>query len=166
MNVEVIPAGIDAQSVVLNLALYYIHDFTDFLGFRCPDSGLFRTSHWGIFWSEANRWAFLVKVDGELAGLVLVGPDGAQPTSQYDVAEFFILRKFRRKGVGEQAARDVFNRFRGRWEVRVIVENEPALAFWRRVLSRYTSGRYVELPEPITCGQWQDRVLTFDNGAG
>ena len=176
MGVEVIEAGADMKSVVVNLGLYYVYDFTEFLGFPCGDDGLFRTNHWEKYWTDPDRRAFLVKVDGELAGFVLVGPNGTQevsnpvtsgleprPGSQYDVGEFFIMRKFRRRGIGQKVAFDVFDRFRGRWEVRVVVQNEPALAFWHKVLRRYTAGNCHELPEPVTCGQWRYIVQTFDN---
>jgi len=163
MKVDVIEAGEDLKAVVLNLGRYYIYDFSEFCGFRCPDDGLFQTSQWEKYWTEPDRWPFLVRVDGELAGFVFVGPDGTQPQSQYDFGEFFIMRKFRRRGVGQRVAFELFDRFRGPWEVRVLVQNAPAQAFWRTVVGRYTGGHYHELPEPVPCGKWLDIVLTFDN---
>jgi len=165
MRVEVVQAGEDLKPVVLNLGMYYIYDYSEFLGFSCQPDGLFRTSQWAKYWTEPGRSAFLVKVDGEVAGFVLVGPDGTQSGTQFDVGQFFIMRKFRRRGVGERVAFDVFDRFRGRWEVRVLVQNGPAVAFWRKVIRRYTDGKYHELPEPVQCGEWRDIVLTFDNSA-
>jgi predicted acetyltransferase len=163
MKTEIIEAGADLKHVVCNLGLYYIYDFTDFLAFRCPDGGLFRTDCWDKYWSEPGRFAFLVKVDGEPAGFVLVGNDGTQPETQYDMGEFFIMRKFRGRGLGQQVACNIFDRFRGRWEVRVVVQNNPALAFWRKVIGRYTGGKFQQLPEPVKHGQWTDWVHTFDN---
>ncbi len=118
---------------------------------------------WEKYWSEDDRWAFLVRVDGELAGFVLVGPDGTQRDTQYDIGEFFILRKFRGQGVGQRVAFDIFDRFRGRWEVRQVVQNKPATAFWRKVVDRYTGGNYHELPEPVQNAEWTNVVQTFDN---
>jgi len=163
MATEIVEAGPDLKAVVLNLGLYYIHDFTDFLGFRCPDNGLFRTSHWEKYWTEPDRRAFLIKCDGEPAGFALVGPDGTQPDTQFDMGEFFIMRKFRRRGLGQQAAFSLFDRFRGRWEVRVVVQNKPALDFWRKVIDRYTGGKHRELPDPVKQGQWLEVVQLFDN---
>ena len=163
MNVEVIEAGPDLMPVILNLGRYYTYDFTQFIGFRCPDSGLYRTDIWEKYWTEDDRWPFLLKVDGELAGFAFVGPDGTQPDSQYDIGEFFIMRKFRGRGVGQHVAFDVFDRFRGRWEVRQAVQNAPATAFWRKVVDRYTRGNYHELPEPVQSGEWTNVVQTFDN---
>jgi predicted acetyltransferase len=163
MTIEIIEAGLDLKPVVLSLALYYIHDFTDFIGFRCPDSGLFRTSHWEKYWTELNRWAFLMKCDGEPGGFALVGPDGTQPDTKFDMGEFFIMRKFRRRGLGQQVAFNIFDRFRGRWEVGVVVQNKPALDFWRKVIDRYAGGNHQELFEPLRHGRWMCVVQTFDN---
>jgi predicted acetyltransferase len=163
MTVEIVEAGVELKPVVLNLCAYYIYDFTEFLGVRCGDDGLFRTGIWEKYWSEPRRWAFLIRVDAEPAGFVLVGPDGTQADSQYDMGEFFIMRKFRGRGLGQQVAFNIFGRFPGRWEVRTVVPNKPALAFWRKVIGRYTNGNCRELPEPARSGHSLVVVQTFDN---
>jgi predicted acetyltransferase len=61
------------------------------------------------------------------------------------MAEFFILRRYRRQGVGARAARAVFDRFPGAWQVRQRPENAAAIAFWRRVIDRHTAGRFREV---------------------
>ena len=162
-SIEIIEAGPELKSVVLNLSLYYIYDFTDCLAFRCPDSGLYRTDCFDRYWSEPGCCAFLLKVGNELAGFVFIEGSGTQPKTQFSFGEFFIMRKFRRRGFGQQVAHRLFDRFRGRWEVRQVIQNKPAIAFWRKVIDRYTAGKYHELPEPVKHGQWTDIVQTFDN---
>ena len=48
-----------------------------------------------------------------------------------------------RLGLGKQAALAVLNRFRGVWELAQLRENHAAIAFWDRVLTEYTRGRFV-----------------------
>lgn len=163
MNLEIIEAGVELKSVVCNLSQFYIYDFTDCLKFRCPDDGRFTTACFDKYWTEPGRCAFLLKVDGELAGFVLVEGSGVLPQSQHSIGEFLIMRKFRRRGLGQRVAFDMFDRFRGRWEVRQVIQNAPAIAFWRKVIDRYTNGNFHELPEPVKHGQWVDIVQTFDN---
>lgn len=79
----------------------------------------------------------------------------------HDVAEFFVLQRYRRAGVGEQTARWLFDRFPGRWEVRQKAENARAIAFWRRVIDRYTGGRFDE--EVLADERWRGPVQRFDN---
>jgi predicted acetyltransferase len=55
----------------------------------------------------------------------------------HDVTEFFIMRKFRRPGVGKRAAAGLFQRYPGRWTVRQQVSNPAATAFWRTAI-RYS----------------------------
>ena len=72
---------------------------------------------------------FLLRVDGQWAGFVLV-----RVGEPHDVAEFFILRKYRRHGVGTVAARLVFARFPGDWQVRQMRANAAATTFWRQAI--------------------------------
>ena len=63
------------------------------------------------------------------------------------MGEFFVLRKFRRRGVGKQAAHRLFARHPGRWEVRELPSNMPAQGFWRRIIADYTQGDFSEAQE-------------------
>ena len=62
----------------------------------------------------------------------------------FTMAEFFIARDWRRRGVGQEAVRLICDRFAGRWHIMEYLRNAPAVAFWRRVVSAYTLGDYRE----------------------
>lgn len=62
----------------------------------------------------------------------------------YRMAEFFVTARSRRLGVGRDAAKLIFNRFGGRWEICEFQHNEPSVAFWRSVVAEYTGGRFSE----------------------
>jgi predicted acetyltransferase len=51
-----------------------------------------------------------------------------------DMSEFFVMRKYRRSGVGREAARRVFAMFPGIWQLRQVHGNDAATAFWRAVV--------------------------------
>jgi predicted acetyltransferase len=89
---------------------------------------------------------FVILDDGHRAGFALVARPPAFPrtTVEFRMAEFFVARTSRRRGVGALAATLLFNRFAGDWEVLEDEQNRPALQFWRRVISRQTSGRFSE----------------------
>ncbi len=86
------------------------------------------------YWSEADHHPFLIKVDGRLAGLALV----KTVSEVWDMAEFFILRAYRRRGIGIKVAHQVWRRFPGRWQVRVMDSNRTALTFWQRAIASLT----------------------------
>lgn len=157
MDVQISPARADEESVLAALLQLYVYDFSATLGLDVGDDGRFHVP------PTEGRDAFLVRVDGKLAGFALhagksriTGEDGV-----HDVAELFVLQRYRRCGVGERAACWLFDRFPGRWEVRQRVENERAIAFWRRVIDRYTSGSFEE--ELFADDRWRGPVQRFDN---
>jgi predicted acetyltransferase len=99
-----------------------------------------------------------------LAGFVLVqrGSQVSGDMDVWDMAEFFVLRGYRRRRVGASAAREAWRRLPGRWEVRVINANRPAVDFWRRVISEHV-GRSVDSTRFIRNGaEWH--LFAFDAG--
>ena len=62
----------------------------------------------------------------------------------YRMAEFFVARSERRRGIGQTAVQIIFNRFAGRWEINEYLRNPAAVNFWRRVVAAYTRGEYQE----------------------
>ena len=96
-----------------------------------------------------KRYPFLVLVANKPAGFAFIGGEATQAETEFSIGKFFVLRKFRRQGVGQQFAFHVFDQFRGQWEVREVVQNKVAITFWRKVIDRYTKGGFRELPEPV-----------------
>jgi predicted acetyltransferase len=69
-------------------------------------------------------------------------PAGAAP--EFSMAEFFIARSWRRRGIGAEAVRLLFDRFDGQWLISEHGRNTAAVKFWRRVVAAYTGGKYQE----------------------
>ncbi len=61
-----------------------------------------------------------------------------------DIAEFYILPCYRKKGFGKLLAFAIFDLFPGPWQVRQIPTAGEAIAFWRSTIHEYTSGNYEE----------------------
>lgn len=59
----------------------------------------------------ATRTPIQVRVDGKLAGLALVIQQSylSGDRNTTDIDEFFIMRKYRRRGVGKEAAMRIFD---------------------------------------------------------
>ena len=91
-----------------------------------------------LYWSEPDRrFAFVIRADGQVAGFVLAtrGSPATDEPEVLDVAEFFVLRRYRRRGVGQRAAQLLWRRLPGTWTVRVAEGNGAGLAFWGNVLA-------------------------------
>ena len=119
-----------------NLFELYAHDFSEFHDVEPGEDGRFGFNKLHLYWSDPKRNAFLIKCRGRLAGFALVkqGSEITEDDCVWDMAEFFVLRRYRRDGVGTEAARQIWNRYPGRWEVRVMEANKAAHAFWARAI--------------------------------
>lgn len=133
--IEVIPATADQEPILANLLELYAHDFSEFLQLELGEDGRFGYQQLPLYWLEPDRYPFLVRIGGKLAGLVLVK---REPGGIWDMAEFFVLRGYRRQGIGTEIARMMWRRFPGRWEVRVMEVNQPGLQFWERAVKAFT----------------------------
>jgi len=146
MRIDVSPAP-DGFAVVRNLFALYMHDMSEFVALDVEDDGAFAIpASLGAYWDRneaSERFPFLIRADGKLAGFALIHQLAASPAA-HDVGEFFILRKYRRAGIGGAVARDLFDRFPGAWQVRELPANTSAQAFWRRTIDDYTRGAFSE----------------------
>lgn len=134
--IEVTIAVESERGVLENLMQLYLHDFSEFDSSDVDEAGGYRYRYLPLYWSEPGRWPFLVRADGNIAGFALV----RHADGRYQMAEFFVLRRYRRCGVGEEAARQVFARFPGPWLVEELAANTTAIKFWRSVIGRFAGG--------------------------
>jgi len=127
--VEILEASLDDKSVVGRLLELYQYDFSEFVDGDLDAHGTYGYRFLDNYWTEPARHPYLFRVAGRWAGCALV-----RAGSPHDMAEFFVMRKYRRHGVGIRAARDLFARFPGDWQVRQVATNTPATTFWRRAI--------------------------------
>jgi predicted acetyltransferase len=161
MYLEVTPAGIDDKPLLQRMMELYEYDFSEFEGTDLDAHACFGYPYLDHYWVEEGRHPFIIHVDGKLAGFALINRHTLLPGSQWSVAEFFVLRKYRRQGVGKQAAFRVFDQFRGAWEVAQIQDNIPAQKFWRKIIDEYTGGKFAET---IMDGEdWKGVIQYFNN---
>lgn len=127
--VEVFEAPLEEKSVVRRLLELYQYDFSEFVDGDLDGHGTYGYQFLDNYWTEDARHPFLFRVGGKWAGFALV-----RAGTPHDMAEFFVMRKYRRHGVGIVAARELFARFPGDWQVRQMATNTPATNFWRRAI--------------------------------
>jgi predicted acetyltransferase len=158
------PASADERGALENLMQLYKYDWSELVPLEVGDDGRYEDYPLDAYWQDDWRHPFLLRVDGKLAGFVLIaGRSGLTGTSGvFDMAEFFVMRRYRRRGVGLAAASAAFDRFKGPWEIRQRDENAAATAFWRRAIAQHTGGQYREVRwnDPA----WRGTVQMFSTG--
>jgi predicted acetyltransferase len=150
LNVTIELAPPEEKPVFERLFQLYLHDFSEFAEPGTPDreigqDGRFPDDTMDRYW-RPNRQVWSIRVDGNRAGFALVNdwaPSG-RPID-YALGDFFILRKYRRNGIGRTASRMLFKQLPGTWELAVIHYNAPGLLFWRKALTAVPGSNVDEL---------------------
>ena len=146
---QLIPASLDDYPTVQNMARFYVYEMSRECGLNstdwaCPTDGLYDSFDFKHYFVDPDRRAYLVKVDQELAGFVLLYQTDEQPNIQWHIGEFFILARFQNRGVGRMVAQQVWQQHPGSWEVTVIPENQRALQFWRKAVASVMQYNFIE----------------------
>ena len=144
MDIRIEPIRIEQKSVFVQMMELYLYDFSVFSEDDINEYGYFGYSRIDDYWNEKGRYPFFIRVDGKLAGLVLVRSccEYTHLENPHNIAEFFVMQKYRRKGVGRAAAAKIFDMFPGGWEISQWTSNLPAQCFWKQVVAAYTQGAY------------------------
>lgn len=149
-------------ALLANLLELYIHDLSEIFPIEPGPDGRFGYDKLRLYWSEPERrFPFLIRSGSRIAGFALVtrGSPAADDPDTLDVAEFFVLRRYRRSGVGHRAAVKLWDRLPGGWTVRVSEANLRGLPFWSAVTSDYTHGAAKVDTRPGSPHAW--RIFSF-----
>ncbi len=127
------PAAAADKSVIANLIQLYLHDMTEFMPFPVGEDGRFEYGFLDRFW----RHPYFIMDGDEIAGFALVIDEcpltGRAPC--HFMAEFFVLRAYRGRGVGQGALDLALAAHPGNWHIAVPHANKAAQAFWSRALA-------------------------------
>ena len=156
MKLELIKATIDQKALLANLLELYAYDFTEFYDLDIGDNGFYGYESLPLYWTDPDRFPYLIYISNQLAGFLLVqkGPAVSDNTEVYDISEFFIMRKYKRRGAGTCAALKVWEQFKGEWQVRVLLDNERACIFWPQAIKKFTPEILIKTKERIKEEDW------------
>ncbi len=152
-------ARIAERPVVRRLLELYLFDLS-----RIDGRGVDRRARYGYpylnaYWRERGRFPYVMRVDGKWAGFALVNRWSPLEGADWSVAEFFILPPYRQRGFGDVLARWIFAHHKGTWHVAELRANREGTAFWRKVIGRFTRGRYDE--KSIRTEEWDGPIQIF-----
>jgi predicted acetyltransferase len=147
--------GPESNVLLQNLAEQYCRDMSEW--FQLDTGTDERYSY-----DTASVWAkgydvHLAKIDDSLAGFAIIGSasEWTGVVGGHDVHEFFVMRKFRRLGIGRIMANFLWDKYRGEWLVRVLEANAPAVAFWRDGISSFSLNSYDEVQHIANGRHWK-----------
>lgn len=155
------------RPLLSNLLELYLYDLSEIFSLKVGADGRFGYDTLPLYWSEPDtRFAYLIRSEADVAGFALVtrGSPATDNPHDLDVSEFFVLRPYRRRGIGRRTAFLLWDRIPGRWVVRVSEMNRGAIPFWEGAIREYTHGAYGERKHAGRSHMF--RVFSFENADG
>ncbi len=147
MNICLEPVPVTKKNLLDKLLQLYLHDFSSFSSVEIDAQGKFSYPYLNHYWQEPDRYPFFILVEDKVAGFVLVRDevDPGNGDRCHDVSEFFVLRQYRRDGIGSRAAIILWEMFPGSWQVRVMKTNVAAYHFWQKLINNYSDTNFEEI---------------------
>ncbi|MGE8419110.1 hypothetical protein D3C81_974010 [compost metagenome] len=142
-TVELLQTGAEQAELIRNLYQFYAYESSDWEQEDVEVDGRFyiHEEHLARYWQEPQWSANLILVDGFIAGFLLVERSELPALNALELADLFILKRYRRKGIGRAVVSQVLTSGESDWLVRFYDQDETAQAFWRAVLDN--------LPRPV-----------------
>jgi predicted acetyltransferase len=144
----------DQDVVLRNLFEYYVHDMAEWFEIDTKADGSYSYDTSSVWNNGCEAW--LAKLGDSIAGFAVIGPavKWSDPIPAFDVHEFFVIRRYRRHGLGAAMSTRLWDAHPGEWLVRVVEANAVATRFWRTSIATYSSGAYVEQVRIVNNRRW------------
>jgi len=161
INIELADVDYSKKSILRQLIELYEYDFSEYNGADLNENGFYDYKYLDHYWTDEGRHPYFILVDGHYAGFALVNSCcyALKDDNAKSIAEFFVMRKYRRQRIGQHAAKLVFDKFKAPWEVLQHPGNAPSQVFWQNVVDEYTGGKY-ELRQ-VQTDHWKGQGLLF-----
>lgn len=158
MIVDLLEADFSHKPALRQMLELYQYEFSAMEQRDLDEHGFFGYRWLDHYWTEDDRFPFVIRCDGKLAGFALVRIIASVPElkmdTAYSIAEFFVMEKYRRRGIGRSCALRLFERYAGRWVLTVYDQNESAKKFWQSVISETADDLSMNLMDNLMPARW------------
>ena len=144
MKVELRQVNVEDREILANLLEKYDYEFSQYDNRDVNKLGLYGYKYLDCYWIEEKRWAYFIMADDKLAGFVMINdiPEVEDRKTDFSMAEFFAMYKYRRTGVGRRAFFLALDLHKGKWQLKRHPKNLSSVYFWDKVVDEYTQGDY------------------------
>jgi predicted acetyltransferase len=133
-----------------NLMNLYLHDLSEFASdLKINEDGKFQYEGLELYFTSEDLKPFFITYQDKVVGFILLNTGKYVPRDiDYTVHEFFILRSFRKKGIGTVAINKLFDLYKGKYNVGQLGNNKTAISFWKNFY-KIQGIKYTETKEAV-----------------
>lgn len=142
MDYEIVKVEKEDKDKLYRLLQYALYDGSQYIDNDIDEECRFEYGWFDNYFTDDDRDAYFIKNGKSYLGMAMVNENLKFNEEGKCISEFLILPKYRRCHIGKRVAYDIFNMFKGDWEVQPMENNPTAYAFWKNIINEYTNGNY------------------------
>lgn len=134
----IVKVGPEDRELLWNVTQKYLYEMTGYYDDEMDASGVLHYGYFDEYFTDPRRMAFFFRDNERPVGFAMIHPYssiGGSP--DYVMAEFTVFPAYRRRFIATEAAAMLFERFKGRWEVKFNEKNTAAKALWSKATASY-----------------------------
>lgn len=158
MDIRLEEVKVDKKDVLYKLLQYSLFEESATDLNEMNEIAEFEYKWFDNYFTDEDRFAYFIKSEDKILGFAMVNTylENKKDIDGHSISEFMVIPKYRRKNVGKKVAIEVFNKFKGCWEVKPSFGSKSAYMFWENVIKEYT--------ESInTTFEFEEGVFSFNN---
>lgn len=155
MNFFLEKVTVDYKETLYRLLQYSLFEESEYDLNEMNDKGIFEYKHFDKYFTDDDRDAYFIREQNtnKLLGFAMVNTYMQIFDNGHSIAEFMVIPKYRRNKIGTKVALELFNKYKGNWEVKPSFNNHKAYLFWKKVVEDYTHNNF----------EFKDGIFTFTN---
>ena len=142
MKYEIVNVAENDKDKLYKMLQFALYDGSFYIDNELDEECAFEYGWFENYFTDQDRDAFFIKNGDKYLGMVMVNENLKFNQTGKCIAEFLILPKYRRNHIGKKVAHDIFDMFKGDWEVQPTENNPIAYSFWKYTVEDYTNGNY------------------------
>ena len=142
MNYEIVNVNKEDKEKLYRLLQYALYDGSQYIDNDINEDCIFEYRWFDNYFTDDDRNAYFIKKGNEYLGMAMVNENLKFNNDGKCIAEFLIMPKYRRHHIGKKVAYDIFELFKGDWEVQPMENNPIAYSFWKNTIAEYTKNKY------------------------
>ena len=142
MKYEIESVDLKDKDKLYKLLQYALYDGSQYIDNEINEDCIFEYRWFNNYFTDDDRNAYFIKSNNNYIGMVMVNEHLRFNKTGKCIAEFLIMPRYRRQHIGKKVAYDIFNMFKGNWEVQPMENNLIAYSFLKNIIDEYTKGNY------------------------
>ena len=144
MNIFLEKVDVNDKEILYRLLQYSLFEESENDLNEMNDKAIFEYQYFEKYFTDKDRDAYFIKEKNtnKLLGFAMINTYTQIFDNGHSIAEYMIIPKYRRNKIGKKIAIELFNKYKGNWEVKPSLNSNKAYLFWENVIKDYTNNNF------------------------